>query len=136
MVADRVLGDADTFGKSDEKKSTRRKRNNNGKKASVSCTVPNNTNIVLKGNLTCMGNIVIKTGKSHVTLKSNIRKMYRQARKSKQRRLLREDEDGQRQTELAKAQTAATEAKWVEQELGCEVSDEEHIKLDLEGKGL
>ena len=40
--------------------------------------------------------------------------------------------------DLAQARTAVTEAKWRrrEQELGCQLSDEENIKLDLEEKEL
>ena len=97
MVDDSVPDDAGNSGKSDQDGYVRQKRDDDGSKASVSLEVPDNTNLVLKGNETYMGNIVIQTGNKRVKLESTIRKLYRQASKSKQRRLLTEDEDRQRQ---------------------------------------
>jgi len=111
MADDRVPDKADNSAKRDKDKSGKRKRVDE-QRTSISVSVPENSILVLSGNTNVAGNIIYQSGYNSVKLESLIRKKHRQASKSKERRLLTEDEISQRESEMARARVAATEEKW------------------------
>jgi len=137
MADDRVPDKADNSAQSDKDKIRKRKRVD-GQRTSISVSVPENSLLVVQGNTNVAGNIIYQSGYNRVKLESLIRKKHRHASKSKEKRLLTEDEISQRESEMAQARVAATEEKWRrrENELGYKLTDPEHIELDRKEKEL
>jgi len=137
MADDGVPDKADNSAQSDKDKIRKRKRVDE-QRTSISVSVPENSLLVVQGNTNVAGNIIYQSGYNRVKLESLIRKKHRHASKSKEKRLLTEDEISQRESEMAQARVAATEEKWRrrENELGYKLTDPEHIELDRKEKEL
>ena len=137
MADDRVPDKAGNSAQSDKDKTWKGKRVDE-QRTSISVSVPENSVLVVQGNTNVAGTSIYQSGYNSVKLSSRIRKKHRHASKSKEKRLLTEDEISQRESEKAHARVAATGEKWrrMHNELDYKLKDQKHRYLDRQDKEL